>query len=261
MVNLDILLSAVETSMFLLPELPGRVEWLNIPGLRGRISAGSDLFANLAGASTLDGVSADATVHQVYDLFAGQNKEFGWVVGPLSTPADLPRRLEGAGLELAEEMAGMILTDLSVPIRVNPAVRIREASPADLEPASFLLASALGIPPDGAHLITEALLLSQGTIRGRVYLAYLENGPEPVGYASMVYLPGQPVVALYCAATQEAYRGQGVYTSLVARRLEDAYRDGFRAAVIQAVRETSAPICRKLGFAEIGGLEWYAWFP
>jgi len=56
-------------------------------------------------------------------------------------------------------------------------------------------------------------------------------------------------------------RGRGVYTSLVARRMADAYRDGARAAVIQAVRSTSAPICQKHGFVEFFNLDWYIWEP
>ncbi len=98
-------------------------------------------------------------------------------------------------------------------------------------------------------------------LRRRAYLAFLKDIPEPVAYASMIYLPDQPIVVLYCAATLEAYRGQGVYSSLVARRLADAYRYGARAAVIQAVRNTSAPICQKLGFVELLGMEWYIWEP
>ena len=77
----------------------------------------------------------------------------------------------------------------------------------------------------------------------------------------MIYLPDQPIVVLYCAATLDAYRGRGVYTSLVARRLADAYRDGARAAVIQAVGSTSAPICQKLGFVEFCTMNWYIWEP
>jgi len=257
----DTLLDAIETSLFLLPELPGRVDWLSVPGMRGRITAGSDFFANLVGAATLDVQNVDETIRQVYDLFAGQNKEFGWIVGPRSTPADLPRRLQDAGLEKIVDLAGMVLTDLSASLRTNPAVHVREATASDLEQASILLAPALGISAEGARIVTEALLLGRGTIQTRVYLAFLEAVDGPVAYASTIYIPHQPIVVLFCAATLEAYRGQGVYTSLVARRLADAHSDGAQAAVIQAVRSTSAPICQKLGFVELCGLEWYAWFP
>jgi N-acetylglutamate synthase-like GNAT family acetyltransferase len=257
----NILLEAIETSLYLLPELPGRVEWLHIPGLRGRITAVSDFFANLVGAATLDNENADRTIQQVFNLFTSQNKEFGWIIGPRSTPTDLSARLLRLGMELDVEMAGMALTDLSVPIPINPEVRIREATPADLEPASRLLAPALGVGFDGAHVVTESLLLSPSRLHRRVYLAFLPKVDEPVAYASTVHLPDQTVAVLFCAATAEAYRGRGIYTSLVARRLADAQRDGAQAAVIQAVRQTSAPICSKLGFKELGELVWFNWFP
>lgn len=257
----EMLLDAIETSLFLLPEMPGRVDWLSIPGLRGRITPASDLFANLVGAATLDAAHADETIRQVRDRFAAQNKEFGWIVGPRSTPADLAGRLEAAGLEKVIELAGMVHTHLDAPMRTNPAVQVREATAEDVDPASHLLAPALGITAEAARVVTEALLLGQGPLQTRVYLAFLEGVDGPVAYASTIYVPHQPVVVLFCAATLEEYRGKGVYTSLVARRLADAHRDGAQAAVIQAVRTTAFPICQKLGFVEMCGLDWYAWFP
>ena len=91
------LLWALETSAFLVPELPGRVERLDVPGVQGRITADSDPFANLVGAATLDEGNADETIRQVCEIYAGWNKEFGWLVSPLSTPFDLPGRLEERG--------------------------------------------------------------------------------------------------------------------------------------------------------------------
>jgi predicted GNAT family acetyltransferase len=73
-----------------------------------------------------------------------------------------------------------------------------------------------------------------------------------------VYLPDSPTVLLGGAATLEEYRGHGIYTALVARRLADARADRRTAAVIQGDRKTSAPICAKLGFREICGLELFA---
>ncbi len=103
------LLYALETSAFLVPALPGRVERLEVPGVQGRITADSDPFANLVGAATLDEGNADETIWRVREIYADWNKEFGWLVSPLSTPFDLPGRLEGAGLVKAVELAGMVL--------------------------------------------------------------------------------------------------------------------------------------------------------
>ena len=261
MIKKRILLNAIDTSMFLLPELTGQVEWLHIPGVRGRITAGSDPFVSLAGAARLTPGKADDTLQHIHDRFAAQDKAYGWIVSPFSRPADLGKRLERLGQEKVLELAGMAYTRPNVPVPANPAVTVRQVTVDDLEVAIPLLSAALGFTPEGARATVASLALSPDPIRRRAYLAYLKDIPEPVAYASMIYLPDQPVVVLYCAATLEAYRGRGVYTSLVRRRLEDAYADGAHAAVIQAVRSTSAPICQKLGFVELCNMDWYIWEP
>ena len=105
--------------------------------------------------------------------------------------------------------------------------------------------------------MTEALFFSPEPIVRRVYLAYVEGVDYPVATAGMLYLPDQPIALLLSSATLPDFRGYGIYTSLMARRLADAQQDGIEAAIIQAVRETSAPICRKLGFVEIMPMELY----
>jgi len=258
-VNIDeqTLLYALETSAFLVPELPGRVERLGVPGILGRITADSDPFANLVGAATLDEGNADETIWQVCEIFAGWNKEFGWLVSPLSTPFDLPDRLEGAGLVRSVEMAGMACTDLRRPIAANPAVYVHEATADDVEATIHTLAAAMEIPADRAYAMTEALFFSPEPIMRRVYLAYVEGVDYPVATAGMLYMPDLPIALLLSSATLRDFRGYGIYTSLMARRLADAHQDGIEAAIIQAVRETSAPICRKLGFIEMVPMELY----
>ncbi len=257
----DTFLYALETSMFLVPELPGRVWQLSVPGIQGRITTDSDAFANLVGAATLDDYNADEIIWRVREIFANEGSEFGWLVGPLSTPPDLPDRLEQAGLVKAAEMAGMVRGDLGDPISANPAVYVREATEDDLEPAVHVLAEAMEIEPERTRAMTEAMFFSPESIERRIYLAFVEGVEYPVATAGMIYAPYAPIAVLLSAATMPDFRGYGIYTSLMARRLADAYRDGMEAAIIQAVRSTSAPICRKLGFAEIASLVMYTGYP
>jgi hypothetical protein len=197
----------------------------------------------------------------VYARFARQHKAFGWIVGPNSTPSDLSRRLVSIGMEKAIELAGMVYDRLDVPIPANPDVIIREVTTEDVDVAGALLSEAIGFTPEGGRATVKALALSSSPVKRRAYMAYLPESAAPVAYASMIYLPDQPLVVLYCAGTLEQARGRGVYTSLVSRRLADAHRDGVQAAVIQAVRDSSAPICRKQGFVELCNLDWYIWEP
>jgi hypothetical protein len=97
-------------------------------------------------------------------------------------------------------------------------------------------------------------------VKSRGYFAYLD-GASPVAWSYLVYLAGSPIVLLGGAATLAEARGKGIYSALVKRRLADARGDGREAAVIQADRDTSAPICAKLGFRELCSLEVYGWMP
>jgi GNAT superfamily N-acetyltransferase len=165
--------------------------------------------------------------------------------------------LEGAGLVKSVELAGMVYADLARPIATNPAVYVHEATADDLEATIHTLAAAMEIPVDRTYAMTEALFFSPEPIVRRVYLAFVKGVDTPVATAGMLYMPDQPIALLLSAATLPDFRGYGIYTSLMARRLADARRDGVEAAIIQAVRATSAPICRKLGFVEIAPMELY----
>jgi N-acetylglutamate synthase-like GNAT family acetyltransferase len=240
--------------------VPGKLTAITFPGIRGRITSASSIFANLVGAHGPTPETMEDSISRTHELFRNQKKEYGWIVGPAS-PAGLADRLrrDGMTLERDLEMAGMSLTDLKTPIPANPAVTVQQITRADLELASRVLAPALEIPEDAARIINEAELRSQEAGRGHVYLAYL-NG-EAVAFASSIYLVESSIAVLFCAATLEAYRGRGIYKNLIARRLADARRDGMRAAIVQAVCTSSAPICRRLGFREVANLEWHAWRP
>lgn len=259
--DLDTLLDALEIAAFLLPELPGRVESFQADGVRARITWDSDPFANLVGAATLNEENADAAIWDAFSYFAEQHKAFGWLVGPRSTPWDLADRLYRFGMQWEASSAGMVHPYPAVFIPTNPAVHVWEAGVEDFETAGWLMAEGMGVAREQTRAVTEALFFGEGPVDRRVYLATLEGVNYPVGFASMVYVPDQPIVHLASAATLEGFRGHGIYTALVAQRLADANRDGAEAAIIHANRNTSAPICRKLGFEEIAGLEWFAWYP
>lgn len=250
------LVAAIESTLHFYPPVPGATEDLGIPGVQGRVSSLSHPLANLVGMARLDERNADATIARVKERYAG--RAFGWVTGPNTTPPDLPRRLERAGLENEDHLAGMALTDLDLPIAAPP-VRIEEVAPRDAAREGEMMARAYGMPRDVNDLFTR-LLGEQREIRVRGYFAYLD-GERPVAWSYLVYVPNSPIVLLGGAATVPEARGHGLYTSLVKRRLDDAHADGREAAVIQADRATSAPICAKLGFRELCSLEFYAFVP
>jgi hypothetical protein len=252
------LVDAIESSLFLYEPIPGVVSDLGVKGLRGRVTDLSHPLANLCGLADLSEKDADTTVAAVKDRFARERKAFGWVTGPGTRPRDLDKRLRNAGLQPIAHLAGMSApTDLAV--AANDAVRIREVSAEEQRRETDMMGRAYGMPPEVSALFVQLVSASPG-LKSRAYFASV-NGGGPVAWSYLVYLPNSPVVLLGGAATLPEARGKGIYSALVKRRLADARRDGREAAVIQADRDTSAPICAKLGFRELCSLEVYGWMP
>lgn len=255
------LIDAIEASFAMMPETEGLVSCLKVPGIRGHETAISHPMVNIVTSTALTSDNAGATIEAVRDRFVDQSKAFGWLIGPSATPADLGKRLAGAGLNKMFDAAGMVLNDLSVTFRSKQTVSIREVRPRDIVVASDTMAEAFPAPSEVVHLMYDVLFRHRDRLKTRIYLAYLEGVETPVACSSMEFVPDTSIVHLRGAGTVRQYRGRGIYTSLLARRLADARKDGAQAAVIQAIRTTSAPICRRLGFTEVCNLEFYTWAP
>jgi GNAT superfamily N-acetyltransferase len=255
----DALIQAIESSLQVYPPVSGLSEDLGVKGVRGRVTDLSHPLANMVGMANIAPDDVAATLKMVRNRFSGGRKAYGWVTGPLTRPHDLGESLVASGLKKVDEMAGMVLTDLAVPITVDAKIEIREGSLHEAQAASEMMGRAYEMPEEVARFFNVLLAMTDSKVKNRGYFAYVDGGTEPVGWSYLVYLPDSPIVLLGGAATLPEHRGRGIYSALVARRLADARADGRTAAVIQAVRSTSAPIAAKLGFREVCGLEFYAW--
>ncbi len=255
----DALTFAVESSLHVYPPVSGLSEDLGVRGVRGRVTDLSHPLANLVGMADIPSDEVEATLKMVRNRYSRGRKAYGWVTGPLTRPRDLGERLVASGLKKVEDMAGMVLTDLAIPITVDPSIEIREGTLHEAQAASEMMGRAYDMPEEVARFFNVLLAMTDSKVNNRGYFAFVDGGTEPVGWSYLVYLPDSPIVLLGGAATVPEHRGRGIYSALVAKRLADARADGRTAAVIQAVRSTSAPIAAKLGFREVCGLEFYAW--
>ncbi len=246
--------------MFRTPRGARGVVPLAFDGVRGRRTPLPTPFTNLVGAAGPGTEVRDTSIDAVLGEFRNRGAAFGWLIGPHS-PNGLAARLEERGMVRAEEFSGMALTDLGRDIPASEQVSIREVGKQDEALFAELLSRAFGLPAEMVSFLCEILYFAEADLRARNYVAHLAGVGEPVAAASTLYDPNEPIVVLAGSAVLEAHRGRGIYRSLVRRRLEDVRREGIEAAVIQAVRSTSAPICRSLGFAEVCSQELYAWSP
>jgi len=249
---------AVETGLFLLPELPGELSPLPISGLQGRVTPISSPFANVVGAAQLDAQSADSAIDAVIEYFMEKNLSFGWRVGPSSTPRDLGTRLLAAGMKRLDNVNGLRCDDLSIESPSVPEIIIREAVTGDLYLLVNFLENAYHPHSIWGSILGKAYLEQRYHSENRtsVYLAFADGSEKPAAFGSMYRLPDQPVFFLSGAATRETYRRRGIYSKLVTHRLNQAHKLGAVAAVIQGAPESSKA-CFKLGFTKFCEFEHY----
>lgn len=78
-----------------------------------------------------------------------------------------------------------------------------------------------------------------------VYVAYVEGKPASSGW--IYFHPGTHFASMWGGSTLPEYRKQGLYMALVAVRVQEAIRCGFRFLTIDA-GEMSRPIVARHGF-------------
>lgn len=195
----------------------------------------------------LEESSADQVIQEQVDFFNGLGIDFEWKYFSHDTPPDLKDRLARKGFVIDEDEAIMVLDIADAPeiltSPVNHDIR-RVAEQAQIRHVRAVLEQVYA--DDYAWVES---MLSNGLTRTpdhiSAYLAY--DGEQPVAAGWSFYNPPSPFVGLYGGATIEAYRGRGIYTALVAIRLQEAQQRGYRFITVDA-GPMSRPILEKLGF-------------
>jgi GNAT superfamily N-acetyltransferase len=201
--------------------------------------------------SRLDEASADAVIAATIDRFARLGVgEWEWKHYSYDRPADLPARLLAAGFtaEPAETLMVAEIVELA-----------KDAPP----PAGVRLCPVTGLQEvDALVEVHDAVFGEDHAALGRELLARLARRPPTV--AAVVAVAGDsPICAgrvefhwdtefasLWGGGTLRAWRGRGVFRSLVAYRAALASASGFRYLQVDASPE-SRPILERLGFVEL----------
>jgi hypothetical protein len=191
-----------------------------------------------------------ARAGEMIDLFRERGLPFTWAIGPNTDAPGLASILAARGLR--REMDALILT-ATIPTRG----RVRRHDLQLLEETDERTANA-ALRVDREHLgdelqdRVEARLayLRCPSRRGGGVVAY--RGRQAVGYGRWRFGSDGTTVYLHKAHTLQPHRHTGVYTAILAWRIEHAVEHGTTDAVVVAERSTSAPILMRLGFREVG---------
>ncbi|MGW0854005.1 GNAT family N-acetyltransferase [Streptomyces sp. NPDC002690] len=217
-----------------------------------RQSGAADAWTAVVWSSPgLDGEAADAAVAaQVAYCVARGVTSFEWKLYGHDRPADLGDRLRAAGFVAEPPETLMVTAVADLPADAGPpaGVEVREVH-----------------DEAGVHLMADAHEAAFGAdaswLRDHL-LARLAAAPEdffglvavadglPVSSARMELYPGTSFAGLWGGGTHPAWRGRGIYRSLVAHRARTAAAHGVEYLQVDASAD-SAPILARLGFAAL----------
>lgn len=214
-----------------------------------RVISGGDGWNGVVWAG-LAGADVDAVIAEQVSRFAEAGRPWEWKYYSYDLPADLPGRLEAAGFA-AEPAETLLVADLAdLDLDVSPPAGVTLVPVTDAGGADAVVRvhdqvfggdhAAIGAA------ITAALDARPGPMQAVVAVA----GDTAVSAGRVDFPVGSDFASLWGGGTLPAWRGRGVFRSLVSYRARLARDRGCRYLQVDATPD-SRPILARLGFTEL----------
>jgi ribosomal protein S18 acetylase RimI-like enzyme len=195
-------------------------------------------------------VSADAAIAAQIRRFAELSRPWEWKHYSYDQPPDLPDRLLAAGFapQPAETLLVAEIADLTLDVPPPPGVELLAVGDEqDVEALVLAHDEVFG----GDHSATGRTLLAGLARQPSTAAAVVAwAGQTPIAGGRVEFHPGTDFASLWGGGTLPAWRGRGVFRSLVAHRATAASARGFRYLQVDASSD-SRPILQRLGFVEL----------
>jgi GNAT superfamily N-acetyltransferase len=226
---------------------------LCIPGMRREVDGNIIRHVNLTGGegmiiySRLTEADLEPTIRDQVAYFERIGQDVEWKVYSHDTPPDLKDRLHESGFAVGDDEAILVLDLEQAPdILTQPithAIR-RITDPDQVQDAIAVQHQVWNSNFDWlAQRLTRNLRERPDYLS--IYVVY-EDG-EPVAAAWINFPPQNQFASLWGGSTLANYRKRGIYTALLAVRVQQARRMGIRFLTVDA-SAMSRPILQKLGF-------------
>lgn len=208
------------------------------------------------------GADTDSAIAEQIAFFGALGHAFEWKHHSHDEPADLPERLRAAGFR-PEEPETFVALDTALafdapplpdsiriehlvdPSRLGAIATVNQAVYGDADHASWLagtIAREKQADPDSID----------------IYAAY--NGDRPVSVGWMRHKRGDSFGSLWGGSTLPDWRGQGIYSALVAIRAANARERGCRWLTVDC-SPMSLPILNRRGFQALSVITPFVWSP
>jgi GNAT superfamily N-acetyltransferase len=198
----------------------------------------------------LDHVSADAVIAAQISRFAELSRPWEWKHYSYDQPPDLPDRLLAAGFtpQPAEALLVAEIADLTLDVPPPPGVELLPV--VDKHGVEAVVSVHDEVFGGDYSALGRTLLAGLARQPGSAAAVVAVAGRRPIAAGRLEFHPGTDFASLWGGGTLPAWRGRGVFRSLVAHRATLASARGFRYLQVDASKD-SRPILQRLGFVEL----------
>lgn len=198
--------------------------------------------------SNLDLVQADSEIQSQIDYFTRKNLPFSWKVYDYDRPHDLLKRLIAHGFtpDPPDDVMVLDMVDTPSTLLAPPGGDVRQIEARHLNDVVQVLEIVWGGKFDwvfqrlGGHLAVPDYL--------SIFVAYIDGQPGCTGW--IYYHPGSEFASLWGGSTVPGMRNKGLYTAILAARMQEARSRGIRYLVTDA-SPMSRPTLVKYGFFQL----------
>jgi GNAT superfamily N-acetyltransferase len=200
--------------------------------------------------SAFEAADADAVIAAQVRRFAELGRPWEWKHYSHDRPFDLPGRLLAAGFtpEPAEALLVAEIADLR--LDVPPPAGVELHAVVDQPGVDALVAVHNEVFGEDHAALGRTLLDALRRRPSPVAAVIATAGDVPIAAARVKFHAGTDFASLWGGGTLSAWRGRGVFRSLVAHRAALACARGFRYLQVDASPD-SRPILERLGFVEL----------
>ncbi len=201
--------------------------------------------------SKLDASNAEAVISREIEHFAALGRKLEWKVYAHDLPRDLGARLLARGFE-ADEPETLMALPLTQSIESVAKIDVRRAG--DHRRLRDLIAVHDAAFGEKSDRLFEALRPRLRDPMLQLFVAY--EGERPVSAGRLELPENRSFASLWGGGTIPEARGCGFFRALVAIRVSEARRRGYRYVTVDA-RESSRPILERLGFVKLTTITGY----
>jgi GNAT superfamily N-acetyltransferase len=200
--------------------------------------------------SDLTETDADAVIAAQIRRFAPLGRDWEWKHYSYDRPSGLAARLEAAGFRPDPPETVLVAEVAALPREPLPPAGVDLVPVTSQQEADALVAVHDQVFGGRHEAIGQAVLRGLGQQAPPVAAVVAMAGDTPVSAGRVDFPAGSDFASIWGGGTLPAWRGRGIFRSLVAYRAALAHDRGYRYLHVDASPD-SRPILRRLGFAEL----------